>query len=64
MANRPSLLSEAQELLIDVQIKAESGQHDAVRELAKQAARIIGQMDKDMMDYIHRLKYGKERRQW
>jgi hypothetical protein len=64
MANRPSLLTEAQELLMDVQIKAESGQHDDVRELVRQAASIIERVDKDMMDVIHRLKYGKERRQW
>jgi hypothetical protein len=64
MANRPSLLSEAQGLLIDVQMKLESGQHDEVRALTQQAASIIDRIDKDMMDVIHRIKYGKERRQW
>jgi hypothetical protein len=35
-----------------------------VRALAQQAASILERVDHDMMDVIHRIKYGKERRQW
>lgn len=64
MANRPTLTAQAQELLIDVQIKAESGQYDDVRRLAQQAAELIGRLDDDVMDAVHRIKYGKDRRKW
>lgn len=64
MPGRPTLTAQLQELLIDAQIECATGQYDDVPQLAKQAAAIVSQLDTDVMDAVHRIKYGKDRRQW
>jgi alkylhydroperoxidase family enzyme len=64
MANQPALTAQAQDVLLDLQMHADQGHHEEVKELAKKAATIFARMDTDLMDHVHRLRYGKERRQW